>query len=180
MQQSNLGPGCDGGLMAASGVCWWWWTTKMVSVSWQQWHSMAVVMADCKAAAKRRGQRGRCRHNNQMEEGPLDALRCFLTRKALVAGHLQDDGNGASVGLWGCIIVGVAAVVHVGGALAVPSNVQVIGCGFGGSMSIRLWWGHFGGGRQWRHIRESTVACWLCWNIGGVGNGWSGSTKQPT
>jgi hypothetical protein len=38
---------------------------------------MVPTMADCEAAAKRQGQRGRCKHNNQLEEEA--AAGCPLT-----------------------------------------------------------------------------------------------------
>ena len=41
----------------------------MAGVLGRRGRSMAATMADCKAAARRQGQRGRHRHNNMKEAG---------------------------------------------------------------------------------------------------------------
>jgi hypothetical protein len=113
----------------------------------------------------RRGQRGRRRHNNQMkEEAAFGCLRHFPTCKVLVAGHLQDAGNGASAGLWGCIIVGAATGVHPWGACGSASLLE----GRPRRLPTRGW-------RRWRHhVSGTMVGALLGWRAVAV-HRWVGS-----
>ena len=67
--------------------------------------------------------------------------------------------DGASEGIWGCNVVGVAVVVHPwgagGGASSLegrrkaPSDARAVGCGISGNTSAGLWWSCCrDGGRQ--------------------------------
>ena len=97
---------------------------------------MSAKTANCKAPTRRRGQRGRCRHINQMKEEA--ALGC-----PLILSDAQSVGGGASVECWQWRLGRAMGVQHCwrgsrggasmghrrqhiihGGASAVPSNAR--------------------------------------------------------
>ena len=59
--------GGSGRLTVGDGILRRGWRMKMAGIQWRRRHSMAATMADCEALTRRRGQRGRSRHNNQIE-----------------------------------------------------------------------------------------------------------------
>jgi len=128
----------------------WRWMKKVVGVQWRWGLSMSAKSADCKVSTRWRGQRGRCRHNNQMKEEV--AFGCPLT-----ISDTRSVGGGASVEcrrwrLGGAMGVqhcwrgsgGSASVGHRrqhifhGGAAAVPSNAR--------AAALTAWKRSYGGG----------------------------------
>ena len=73
---------------------------------------MAVMMADCEVEMRQRGQRGRCRHNNQFE--------------VVADGWLATEVNGSDRRLWQQTAAVVAVVV------AAALDAAVVAGGYGG------------------------------------------------
>ena len=67
--------------------------TKVVGVQWRWGRSMMVTMANCEVTARRRGARGRCRHNNQLKEEAAFGRPPTLS-------DARSVGGGASAGFW--------------------------------------------------------------------------------
>jgi hypothetical protein len=114
-------------------------------------------MADCEAVAKRRGQRGRRRHNNQMEEEASTERPPMLSdAKRRWQGVCEISAMAPQWGYGGCNVVGAAAVVHPWGA-------------GGGVAAHRCWRGVSGAfqraGRwlwRWRqHVNGTMVGAFL-------------------
>ncbi len=120
---------------------------------------MAATMANCEAAAKRRGQRLRHRHNNLIKEEAAFGRPPTLSDVRSVGGGASAGCRrwrlGGSMGLQryrgssGSASVGRRRqFIIIGGAMVAPSNARAVGGGVGGSTLAELWWGHCrGGGR---------------------------------
>jgi hypothetical protein len=78
---------------------------------------MAATMADCDVEMRWRGQRGRCRHNNQFE--------------VVAGGCLATEVNGSNRRLWQQAAAAVAVVV------AAALDAAVVAGGYGGDGRLR-------------------------------------------